>query len=130
MVRSYDPDKIPSVYNLEEVPPVRDEEGVTQKVFRGIDQMVGFTVITPESSDSEPHSHPYEQTNMLIQGELDFIVGDDRVSLEQYDVIEIPPDVPHTSRTVSDEPAILLAFWPLREDRLWATDYQEEFDTE
>jgi quercetin dioxygenase-like cupin family protein len=130
MVRSYDPAKIPSVYNLEDVPPVRDEKGVTQKVFRGIDQMIGFTVITPESSDSEPHSHPYEQTNMLIQGELDFIVGDDRVSLKQYDIIEIPPDVPHTSRTVSDEPAILLAFWPLREDRLWATDYQEEFDTE
>lgn len=130
MVRAYDEAAIPSVYNLQDVPAVRDEPGVTQKVFRGLDQMVGFTVIRPEKEDAEPHSHPYEQVNMLVEGRLDFVVGDERVSLEPYDILEIPPGVEHTSRVASDEPAVLLAFWPLREDRLWATEYQTEFDTE
>ena len=128
MVREYVESEIPSVYNLEAVPPVRDETGVTQTVFRGIDQMIGFTVIEPDAEDSPPHSHPWEQMNVLVDGELDFLVGDERISLEPYDALEIPPGVEHTSRAVSDEPATLLAFWPLREDRLSATEYQTEFD--
>lgn len=127
MVRDYDPDEIPSVYNLQDVPPVRDEPGFRQVVFRGIDQMVGFTSITPEKEDGEPHRHPYEQTNMLVEGRLEFVVGDETVELEPYDVLEIPPEVPHTARTIDGESATLLAFWPLREDRLSATEYQKEF---
>jgi quercetin dioxygenase-like cupin family protein len=130
MVRDYDESAIPSIYNFRDVPPHRDGEGVTQKVFRGIDQMVGFTIIEPDRPDAAPHTHPYEQINLLVEGELDFIVGDERISLEQYDVVEIPPGVKHTSRAVSDDPAILLACWPLREDRLASTQYQAEFDTE
>lgn len=130
MVRNYDASEIPAVYNFRDVPPHRDEEGITQTVFRGLDQMVGFSVIEPEKPDSEPHRHPYEQINLLIEGELDFIVGDEQVSLKQYDILEIPPEVEHTSRAVSDEPAILLAMWPLREDRLSSTQYQTEFETE
>jgi len=41
--------------------------------------------------------------------------------------LTIPPEVPHASRTVEGETATLLAFWPLREDRLDATEYQREF---
>jgi quercetin dioxygenase-like cupin family protein len=130
MVREYVESEIPAVYNFQEVPPVRDEPGLTQTVFRGLDQMVGFTVIGPEKEDSDPHSHPWEQVNVLFEGHLDFLVGGERISLEQYDVLEIPPGVEHTSRVVSDESAVLLAFWPLREDRLSATDYQTEFDIE
>lgn len=130
MVRDYDESAIPEVHNFRDVPAHRDEPGVTQKIFRGIDQMIGFTVIEPDKPDAEPHTHPYEQSNLLIEGELDFVVGDERVSLQRYDVLDIPPEVEHTSRAVSDEPAVLLAFWPLREDRLEATRYQTEFDTE
>lgn len=130
MVRAYDESAIPSVYDFRSVPPHRDEEGVTQRIFRGLDQMVGFTIIEPDKPDAAPHTHPYEQVNLLVEGELDFVVGDERVSLSRYDVLAIPPEVEHTSRAVSDEPAVLLAFWPLREDRLSATEYQTEFDTE
>lgn len=129
MVRDYDASVIPAVYNFREVPPHRNDEGVTQKIFRGIDKMIGVTIIEPDKPDAAPHTHPYEQINLLVEGELDFIVGDEQISLEHYDVLEIPPGVKHTSRAVSDKPAILLAFWPLREDRLAATRYQAEFDT-
>lgn len=129
MARDYDADSIPSVYNLDDVPPVREEPGFRQVVFRGIDQMIGFTRIEPERENSDPHTHPFEQMNMLVDGRLDFLVGEERVSLEPNDVLTIPPEVPHASRTVAGESATLLAFWPLREDRVDATDYQDEFDT-
>ena len=127
MVRDYDADAVPSVYNFWDVPPVRENPGMSQRVFRGIDQMVGFTVIEPDKPDAEPHTHPWEQINLLVEGRLDFVVGDERISLEPYDVVEIPPDVPHTSRAVADEPAVLLAFWPLQETHLHGTAYQTEF---
>lgn len=130
MVRDYVESEIPSVYNLRDVPPVREGPGFTQTVFRGLDQMVGLTVIGPEKEDSEPHSHPYEQVNVLVEGELDFVVGGERLSLAQYDALEIPPGVEHASRAVSEEKAVLFAFWPLREDRLSGTEYQTEFGGE
>lgn len=127
MARDYDEDAIPSVYNLEDVTPYRQEQGFEQVVFRGVDQMVGFSRISPERPDSEPHSHPFEQLNMLVEGRLDFLVDGERLELEPYDTLAIPPGIPHTSRAVEGETATLLAFWPLREDRIEGTAYQEEF---
>jgi mannose-6-phosphate isomerase-like protein (cupin superfamily) len=127
MVREYDESAVPSVYNMLDVAPYRDEPGFTQVVFRGIDQMIGFTQISPGKEDGEPHTHPYEQTNMLVEGRLDFLVDGERVELEPYDTLSIPPRVPHTSRVVEGESATLLAFWPLREDVLEGTAYQREF---
>lgn len=127
MARDYDEAEIPSVYNLQDVTPYRQEEGFEQVVFRGVDQMIGFSTISPERPDSEPHSHPFEQANMLVEGRLDFLVDGERLELEPYDTLTIPPEIPHTSRAVEGETATLLAFWPLREDRIDGTAYQDEF---
>lgn len=127
MPRDYDRSEIPAVYNLQDVAPYREETGFEQVIFRGIDQMIGYTEISPEKEDGEPHTHPYEQMNMLVEGRLDFHVDGERVELEPYDTLTIPPEIPHTSRVVEGESATLLAFWPLREDRLEATPYQKEF---
>ena len=127
MARDYDESSVPSVYNLREVAPYREEPGFEQVVFRGVDQMIGFSQITPEREDSAPHTHPFEQVNMLVEGRLDFLVDGERLELKPYDTLAIPPEVPHTSRAVEGESATLLAFWPLREDRLDGTAYQDEF---
>lgn len=128
MVRKYDPKKIPSVYTLSDAPVAKEGPGFEQVVFRGVDQMVGMTTIGPDREDKPQHSHPWEQTTIVIEGKVDFLVDGERISLGTHDAVEIPPDVPHASRAVTSEPARLLAFWPLREDRLDATEYQEEFD--
>ena len=127
MVRAYDESEVPSVYDLSDAPAVREDPGFRQVVFRGIDQLVGFSQVTPEKADGEPHTHPYEQMNLLVEGRLDFLVDGERLELTPYDAVAIPPEVPHTSRTVEGEMATLLAFWPLREDRLHGTAYQDEF---
>lgn len=127
MPRDYDRSAVPAVHNLQDVAPYREEPGFEQVVFRGIDQMIGFSRIGPRKPDGEPHTHPYEQMNMLVEGRLDFLVDGERVELEPYDTLAIPPEIPHTSRAVDGETATLLAFWPLREDRLDGTAYQQEF---
>ncbi|ELY54467.1 cupin domain-containing protein [Natronolimnohabitans innermongolicus] len=127
MPREYDRSEIPSVHTLQHIEPYRDEPGFEQALVRGIDQLIGFSRISPEKPDGEPHTHPYEQMNVLVEGRLDFLVDGERVELEPYDTLVIPPEIPHTSRAVDGETATLLAFWPLREDRLDATTYQTEF---
>lgn len=127
MARNYDKSAIPSVYNLLEVPPLRDDGGFRQVVFRGIDQMVALTEIDPEMEAEDVHKHPWEQTNVLVEGRLELLVGDERVSLKPYDALTVPPHVPHAARAVDNWRATLLAFWPLREDLLSGTEYQREF---
>jgi len=127
MVREYDPDEVPSVHDLTEVPAIRDEPGFRQVVFRGMDHMIGFSQIGPEKEEGDPHSHSFEQSNMLLDGRLNFLIDGELVELTQYDAVTIPPHVPHTSRVVDGQSATLLAFWPLREDRLEGTAYQQEF---
>lgn len=127
MVRDYDRSAIPSVYNLQKTTPYREEPGFRQVIFRGIDQMIGFSQIGPKKPNSEPHTHPYEQMNMLLEGRLDFLVDGERVELKPYDTLTIPSEIPHTSRAIDGETATLLAIWPLREDRLDGTAYQQEF---
>ena len=126
MVRDYDPSAIPAVHDLQSAPRVREEPGFQQTVFRGIDRMIGVSWLGPERAESEPHTHPYEQMNVLLEGRLDFLVDGERVELHPYEALTIPPEVPHTARTVGEE-ATLLAVWPLREDRLDGTAYQYEF---
>ncbi len=128
MAREYDESAIPTVHNLQSVEPGRQEPGFSQVLFRGVDQMIGLSNIGPEKEDGDPHTHPFEQMNMLVEGRLDFIVDDERVCLEPYDSFAIPPGIPHTSRAVEGETAVLLAFWPLREDRVSMIEYQTEFD--
>jgi len=67
-----------------------------------------------------PTPTPWEQTNVLVEGELGFVVGDEQVTLEQYDALTVPPGVEHTSRAISDEEAKMLVIWPLpRGPRGW-----------
>lgn len=130
MVRDYDESAIPTVHNLEESPPVRDEPGFKQVVYRGLDQMVALSVVQPDKEDTDTHSHPWEQTNVLVEGELGFVVGDDQITLKQYDAVTIPPGIEHTSRAISDEEAKMMVIWPLRKDRVSGTEYQTEFNIE
>ncbi|MFB6280953.1 MAG: cupin domain-containing protein [Haloferacaceae archaeon] len=126
MARDYDPAAIPAVHDLTAAPRVREEPGFEQTVFRGIDQLIGLSWIDPGREDGAPHTHPFEQTNVLLEGRLDFHVDGERVALDPHHALTIPPEVPHGAR-VAGESATLLAVWPLREDRLDGTAYQQEF---
>lgn len=126
MVREYDSDEIPARYSRYELPTVEKREGVTQAYFRGLDILVGFTMIEPSKSPSEPHSHPWEQINYVLEGSCRFHVGDDVIDISEGDIFVIPPNVPHTSEP-PEERCTIQFISPLREDYLSETSYQKEF---
>ena len=66
----------------------------------------------------EEHSHEHEQVGILISGELEFFIGDQRQVLKPGQMWRIPGGVVH--RVIAGkEPAVALdVFSPIREDYL------------
>jgi len=124
MVRNYLDEEIPAVYTRDEMPVHKSSPGVKQQYFRGLDTLVGFTTITPEKS-ANPHSHPWEQINFVLEGECEFHVGDELVTASKGDIFTIPPGVPHTAEPPEDSCTIMFT-GPLREDYVAKTEYQRE----
>lgn len=127
MVRKYHRDEIPSVYNRSQLPHHEKREGVEQQYFRGLSTFVGFTTFD-ERGPGEPHSHPWEQLNFVVDGECRFRVGDEVIDVAEGDLFFIPPDVPHGADSLDGECTICFIS-PLREDYARFTDYQTEFET-
>lgn len=126
MVQHYDREAIPQVYNIDEIPTFDTREGVESRAFRGVDTLVGIASLYPEM-ERKPHRHPWEQVVCILEGECNFHVDDEVVSVSKGDMFVIPPDVEHCAETTSDEPCLNMDIWPLREDYVYRTEYQEEF---
>lgn len=54
------------------------------------------------------HSHPYEQTSVVIQGRMRLTVGDEVRKVGPGDMWFAPSDVPHGGEILGDEPVILI----------------------
>ena len=104
---------------------VKREECSHHKIFPGVDihtvagqQMMLSLVEFAPRAVVERHSHPHEQMGLLLEGELEFFVGEERYVARPGDMWRIPGGVEH--RVIAgDQPAKALdVFHPIREDYL------------
>ncbi|MBM3998472.1 MAG: cupin domain-containing protein [Planctomycetes bacterium] len=64
----------------------------------------------------QPHRHPHEQMGYLLEGELTFVVGDERRTVRAGEMWRIPGGVEHAVHA-GDRPARALdVFHPVRDD--------------
>jgi quercetin dioxygenase-like cupin family protein len=62
------------------------------------------------------HDHPHEQMGILLEGQLEFVIGGERRTLRAGEMWRIPGGVPHEV-IAGDEPARALdVFHPIREE--------------
>ncbi|MEM7226930.1 MAG: cupin domain-containing protein [Pseudomonadota bacterium] len=54
------------------------------------------------------HSHPYEQTSVVIQGRMRLTVGDEVREVGPGDMWFVPSRVPHGGEILGDEPVIFI----------------------
>lgn len=92
-------------------------KGVTIKPLAGKNVMLNYVEFEPHS-EVPNHSHPHEQLGLMIEGELDLWIGEERRSLRPGDTYVIPGGVPHGARSGSKKALVLDVFYPLREDYL------------
>ena len=104
---------------------VKREECSHHKIFPGVDihtvagqQMMLSLVEFAPRAVVERHSHPHEQMGLLLEGELEFFVGEERYLARPGDMWRIPGGVEH--RVIAgDQPVKALdVFHPIREDYL------------
>ena len=62
------------------------------------------------------HKHPHEQAGMLLTGRMELTIGDDTRVCVPGDMFIIPPNTPHTAKTVGGSATLLDIFSPVRED--------------
>jgi quercetin dioxygenase-like cupin family protein len=67
------------------------------------------------------HSHPNEQITMLQEGKLRFTIAGEQRVLSAGEMMQIPPDAPHSVEALEDSVAIDL-FSPVRQDWIRGDD--------
>lgn len=90
---------------------------------RGSDHLrVGEVTVAPKSRVPR-HTHTNtEEAMVLLEGELQALVGPQRMNIEPGDVVLAPAGTVHGFINLSDAPARLLYVFPIHEpDRIWTT---------
>jgi len=85
------------------------------KTFWGTNTMLSLVDINP-GVEVALHTHPHEQSGMVLEGELEMGIDGDVRILEVGDMYIIPGDVEHYAKARSLPARVLDIFSPVRED--------------
>jgi quercetin dioxygenase-like cupin family protein len=80
-------------------------KGVERKAFSGEGATIALHRLMP-GNEQRPHDHPNEQIVYIVEGVVDFHVGDEVHRLGPGEIIAIEPNVTHFAVVVGDTPAI------------------------
>lgn len=92
-------------------------KGATIKPLAGQHVMMMYVEFEP-SVDVPTHAHPHEQLGLVIEGELDFWIADEKRALRPGDMYAIPGGTAHGLRTGKNRVVLVEAFYPVREEYL------------
>jgi quercetin dioxygenase-like cupin family protein len=107
----------PMFTSMTELPGKELGKGVTIKPLALENLMLLCLEFAPHA-EVPTHSHPHEQIGLILEGELDMWIGEERRTLRPGDMYKIPGNVPHGGRTGASHAFVVDAFHPLREDYL------------
>jgi mannose-6-phosphate isomerase-like protein (cupin superfamily) len=76
-----------------------------KKTFRGAEHGASICLILDQSEPGQGprlHRHTYDETWVVIEGNLTFQAGEERLSAGPGDIVIVPPETPH--RFTNDGP--------------------------
>jgi quercetin dioxygenase-like cupin family protein len=98
--------------NLKKFSPVG---GLYMQSISGGQLMANWVTIEPHQT-VPLHQHPNEQLGVMLEGALELTVGDETHVFRPGDAYTIPPNLPHSARTLDEGCVVLDVFTPVRED--------------
>ncbi|MFN5423139.1 MAG: cupin domain-containing protein [bacterium] len=99
---------------LNEIKAKEIAEGILGKYAHGKNMTLGWLNIKAGST-LPLHQHPHEQITLMIEGKMEFCVGEEKCMLEPGVIKIIPSNMPHSAYAHTD--CILIdVFNPVRED--------------
>jgi len=105
------------VINREECSHHQIFPGVTIDTLAGEGLMLSYVTFEPRGI-VEPHSHPHEQMGLLLEGELEFTIGDETSLVRPGQMWRIPGNVKHGCQAGEQGAKALDVFHPVRKDYL------------
>lgn len=105
-------------YNPAERTPKELFPGAVARTFWGESLLFSYLDLAP-GTIVPLHSHPHEQAGIVLEGELEFTIGDETRVVKAGEIFIIPGDVEHSVK-VGEQPARALdVFSPVREEYKW-----------
>ncbi len=89
--------------------------GIIARTFWG-QKMLAAVVDLDPNVHLPRHSHPHEQLGIVLQGQIEFTVGEEVKVLHPGDVYVIPGGVEHEARTFDRPVQVMDVFSPVREE--------------
>ena len=90
-------------------------KGVASKTFWGDKMLLSLVEFDP-GSEGATHSHSHEQAGVVIEGEIEFTIGEVKQLLKPGDCYVIPSDVEHSATATGIGCKMMTVFSPVRED--------------
>ena len=103
----------------EEITPIEMVPGLEIRPLLGESLMVTFVRFEPHT-EAPRHWHDEEQMTIVLEGELEFEVGDETRTVRPGEAIVILPNVPHAARTHDGTCLEMDVFHPPRQGLLEA----------
>ena len=100
--------------HLDNIQAQKLTEGILGKYVHGEKSTLGVVEIKM-GSDMPAHSHPHEQITMVLEGELEMVIGEDRIMLTPGTIHVIPSNMVHSAIAHTDCKLIDI-FSPTREE--------------
>ncbi len=88
--------------------------GIDAQIFAGRQAMV-MRVLLEQGAIATAHAHPHEQISVVLQGEVEFTIGEEQKTLKAGDAVVIPGDSIHSAKAIVQS-ELLEIFHPVRED--------------
>ncbi|HLJ60538.1 MAG TPA: cupin domain-containing protein [bacterium] len=103
--------------SLNALPGKEIAKGVTMRPLAGAHVMISCVDLSPDSTVAL-HSHPHEQLGVVLEGQIEMQIGEERRALRPGDAYVIPGGTRHAARASGGPARVLDVFYPLREEYL------------
>jgi len=106
-----------SFFSESNLPAKQLLDGITMKAVSGDKTMMTFFEFEADAMIPS-HKHPQEQITYVLEGELEFTVGQDTRVLGKGDGVVISSNQEHCAKVLKAPARAVDAWYPLREDYL------------
>jgi mannose-6-phosphate isomerase-like protein (cupin superfamily) len=116
------------LYSWSELPRQTIFDGnLSRTALRTDGAIVTFNWFEPHMPRPEPHSHPFDQLVMVVEGSLNLEIAAEVVEMPPGSAARIPSGLPHTAWPAGDLRVLNIdVFGTVREDYLFLTHHQKE----
>lgn len=111
------------LYRWEDIPREHLNRDLDRRLITGTNTMIAH-IYLKKGGLVPLHNHHNEQITYVLEGELEFLLGekqDEKVVVRAGEVLTIPPNLPHSARALADTLDVDV-FNPPREDWLDGSD--------